>query len=167
MSRKAARNAVATWLAPPNVAGLNTVYTGEPRLVRDEDYIAGVQPPVLSGAVGFPFVERQHEQRIAVGGATGGMKMITYELAFAVRFKSAQKKGEDADDDHDSVIDAVVARIRSDRTLGGAFWQAGEGDTRFGQDIDVVSGTPKQRTKDGPIIIWSVVRFKAIEMVST
>ncbi len=171
--RTAMRQGVAAFLAPPAVAGLNRVWSGEPRLVTTQDYTAGQQAKVISGAVGFPFIEAQDERREAFGGITPagvpqGWKLVHYEVAFAVRFLSYQAVGSDALDDHDAIVDALVARLRSDRTMGGAAWEAGEGDTVNGTDIHVVSGPgPRQRKSDGPIVIWSMVRWVALEWVNT
>lgn len=166
LGRKGVRTAVANFFAPPNVAGLNSVYSGEPRLVTSNAYFAGQK----SGAVGWPYIESQKDRRIAFTGGPqpggGQAKLIIYEVAFSYRFLSYQAKAEDALDDNDNGIDALTARIRSDRTFGGTLWQVGEGDTVMGEDIHVMSGPgPKVRKQDGPIIIWSMVRFIAIEAI--
>lgn len=149
-----------------NVAGLNAVYDGEPRRVEPTDW--GDTTGVLSAAVAWPFLSSQSDTRIAVGGAHGGVKVIVYDIVFAVRFKSTQVRGEDADLDFLSLVDNFSTRLRSDRTLGGVAWQAGEGSDQEGHtDIHWHHGEPEPRKVGGPIMIFSYVEFQALEQVST
>lgn len=165
IGRKGVRSIVSTWFTG-TVAGLNTVYTGEPRNIPDGAYFAGA-PGTKSGTIGFSYIEGQKDRRIAFTGnpVSGGQaRLIIYEVAFALRFLSYQAKGETALDDHDNIIDLFSTRLRSDRTMGGQLWQVGDGDTVLGEDIHIISGPgPKVRKQGGPIIIWSMARFIAIE----
>lgn len=168
--RVAARQQVASFFAPPNVAGLNSVWKGPRRSVRPVDYFTGTTSQ-FSGAVGWPYIEAQHDTRIALTGnpivGQPDGKFVIYEVAFSIRFISNRAKSEDALDDHDAIIDAFTTRLRSDRTLGNYFWQAGEGEGGpLGTDIHVVSGPgPKQRKNASMTVIWSMIRFVCIEYI--
>ena len=168
IGRKGTRIAVAAFFGSRSVAGLNTVFVGPPRSVLNQDYFGGVS--TKSGAIGFPYIEGQKDRRIAFTGgpSPNGLqaKLVIYEVAFSIRVTSYQAKGEAALDDHDAIIDAFTTRLRSDRTLGGVMWQAGEGEMNMSEDIHIVTGPgPKTRKTDGPILIWSMVRFIAIEAI--
>lgn len=166
MSRKAVRNAAAAFFAPPAVNGFNTVYTGEPRDVPVNAYLWQQPAGTKTGAIGFFFIEHQRDQLEIMQGSPVQGRWVRYEVGMAVRVRSLQAKAQDALDDHDDILDAIVARLRSDPTLGGTVWQAGTGDWQGGKDdIEVNSGLPKPITKGGPIVIWSAIRFKAIEVL--
>lgn len=177
IGRVGVRSICASFFGGGSVSGLNSVFKGEPRRVPANAYLASGQVQAYSGAVGWPYIEAQHDKRIAWAGGPHpsgqNNKMVIYEVAFSIRFHSTRPKGEDALDDHDAIIDAFTILLRSDRTLGTAnnqpgsvLWQAGEGDSNMGDDIHVVTGPgPKQRKEGGPIIIWSMVRFLAVEIV--
>lgn len=131
-TRAAARAAIAAWFAPPNVAGLNTIYRAEPRVIPTNAYFAGTVPGTRTGAVGVIHILSKHEQREAMGGAHGGIKRVDYECALELVVYSSQRTAEQAADDFDALTDAVESRLRADRTLGSAdVWQAGE------KDIDI------------------------------
>jgi hypothetical protein len=168
MGRLFVRQAVAIWFAPPSVLGLYTVYRAEPKQVPGTDFFAGAPAGTPSGAVAYPYVESQNEHRIAIGGPHSGWKQGDYDVALIVRFVSNQGTGEAAQDDHDSLMDAIVARLRADRQLGTTnaqtpyIFQAGEGDAVGGADVHVLSDLPKQNGQQ--VVIWSAVRFRCVEM---
>ena len=165
MGRQFIRQTVAAWFQPPSVAALNTVYTAEPRYASGQDFFSAATAGSPSGAIAYPYVESQSERRIALGG----WKQIDYEVALVVRFASNQRRAEDAQDDHDAIVDAVIARFRADRMLGTTIaqsphvFQSSEGDLVDSPDLHVLSDLPKQSGQQ--IVIWSVVRVHVIEMV--
>lgn len=163
MSRAAVRAAVAAWFASPPIPKLNAVY-GDPAKFVDQQRLFNDSSG--SGAIGIVHIERQEERRIAIGGATSGVKQRTYDVGLQIIFESVKPHGEDASADLDALLDAVVTRLQSDRTLGGAVFQAGEGDVTGTPDVEILSDLP--RTVGGSTVqIWNVVRFKAVEMLQT
>jgi hypothetical protein len=167
MSRKSVRLAVAAWFAPPNIAGLNTVFTAEPRKITDADYMAGTAAGTASGAVAYPFIEQEHETQNAFTGDSPTGKFLYYRVALVLRFCSNRKQMESAQDDFDDIVERVKARIRSDKGMGGAVWQIGQGDTHGAPDIEVVADLPKTRLKGGTgaVEIWGLVRFLVVESI--
>lgn len=172
MGRQFVRQTVAAFFAPPAVVNLNTVYTAAPRRVMGQEYFAGAAAGTPSSAVAFPYVSDMERRRIALGGAHSGWKMVGYTVDLQVFFASNQLSAQAAEDDHDALIDAIVTRLESDRQLGtvvGAapyIFQAGEGDpVTGGPDIHVMTDLPRKDQQ--MLLIWSVVRFRAMEAVQT
>ena len=158
VSRQTVRAAVYAWFAPPNVAGLNTLYTAKPKIITAQDFRRGQPAGTKTGTVGVVNVTRSTEQRIALGGAFSGWKQVSYVVEIQVYCHSTQQKAEDAQDDFDAMFDALVARLRADRTLGSTVWEAGEDalEGQFGEPA-VVSGSATER--------WAALRFVVIEQV--
>jgi len=155
MSRATTRAAVLAWLAPPNVAGLNTVFRSFEAVFDGGAFTAGTTG-VGGGAIGVVFIPRKTEKRIAVGGAFNGKKRIDYPVEIHVfgRWNAEQFSGQTAMDAFDAVIDGIETRIRSDRTFGSSVWVAGE-------DLSGEYGAPA--LLDGMQEIWGVVRFTITE----
>jgi hypothetical protein len=160
MSRAAIRSAVTAWFAPPAVAGLSTVHRARPKLVPAADFHLGDGNG--SGAVAMVHLPNDVETRKAAGGAHDGEKFNVHDVAVEIEFQSTKPDALDAYDDHDAIMDAFVARIRADRTLGapGVVWQAGEGGT----GIRVELAEPV--TAGQVLKINAVVRFEAWEYVA-
>jgi len=158
MSRSTVRAAVSSWFAPPNVAGLNTVYTAKPKIIPAVDFRRGQPAGTRTGVVGVVSITYEQEQRVALGGASSGWKMVAYSVEFQLYCHSVQPKAEDAQDDFDTTVDGIAARLRADRTLGGAVWEAAEDllEVEFGEPA-VISGSATER--------WAAVRFIVIDMV--
>lgn len=159
MSRAEVRSAVANFFAPPAVAGLNTVYRSEPKIIQGQDFFAGAAAGIGTGAVGVVHIERESEQRRALGGATSGKKRIDYDVAMIIRFRSDLVSGTAAMDAYDTMIDGIKTRLRSDRQLNaaGTIFSAGEAGEQGGSDIEIISDLP---VKEGQVVhIWTACRL--------
>jgi hypothetical protein len=165
MSRKAVRHALAAWVAPGHVPGLNTVFRGQTRKITDADYFANVPPGTASGCVAFPYIEQEHETQEAFTGNEPSGKFVSYRAALVLRFCSNHVAMEDAQDDFDDVVEAIKQRIRSDKSMGGSVWQIGQGDTHGAPDFEVLADLPMTRKQggQGATEIWGVIRFQVIE----
>ena len=171
MTRAAVRRQIADWFAAPAVPGLNKAFRAAPTLIAGDDW-ATVQEGNW-GAAAYVHLSEQHETRLTLGGAHGGLKEITYSAALVVLFRWVIPDGDaDVDgevdgwaDAYDYLIDNVMARIRQDRTFGsgtgGPIWQAGEGH----QDLKLQTDLPK--VDDGQVVVWSAVEFEVVEMAAT
>lgn len=164
MSYDTVRTAMQAWLAPPNVPGLNVVYAAQPPIAGGAQY--GIDTFNLgngqgSGAFAFLHIFDTSETRIAIGGATSGIKHVEYQVGVVFPFIAVNPTGDDSYiAAWDQVADGLKARIRAGRTLGQTgltIWQAGEGvnDLRIQSDLPV---------KDGSAVhIWSVLEVTVIE----
>ncbi|MHB8671095.1 MAG: hypothetical protein ACYDAD_11175 [Acidimicrobiales bacterium] len=159
MGRATVRAAIAAFFAPPAVPVLNTVYNAQPKLVNGQDFYAGTTG-ANSGAVGWPFLTSQEEERIAVGG----VKEVIHDARLVVVFRSERGTAQAAMTDYDALVDACVARLRSDHTLGSQVFQSGEGTTLFGKDIVIHHHHPLT-TRNGQVIGAFAVNFVVIEML--
>jgi hypothetical protein len=163
MSRASVRDAVVNWFSPPNVAGLNLVTRSKTKLVQGQEFFASTGAG--SGAVAFIYFEGKREHRRSIGGPKSGWKRAVYKVGLVVLFRSNKPKMEDASDDHDALMDAIEARLRSDRTLGGAVFSAGEGAELGQDDIETVSDLPKLVGQETHI--WGVLRFEVAEWIQS
>lgn len=151
-------------------------FTGTPGLAsvsRDEPWFMNGQMWLsngLEGTASFVHIDHQTETRVAMGGQGGGKKAVTYDIALVIAYQyliPADGSAGQLDtwvDGLDKVLDAIVAKLRADQTLGcgssGPVWSAGEQD----MDIAIQRELPvRDRGK-----VWSVnyVMFKVTEIVT-
>lgn len=169
MSRATMRAGVAAFFNTPAIAGLTTVYTSQPKSMSQFAKNDGDR----SGMLAYVFIEAEREHRKAMGGATGGKKRIVYDVGLVCLFRhNGVDPSETADgavqamDDYDSTVELIKQRLRSDRTLGGVAFSAGEGAELMQDDIEIVSDLPTQ-VDGGALTIWSVVRFRTTEWIDS
>jgi hypothetical protein len=159
VGRKEARSVIANFISPPNVDGINQVFTSFPKRIN---FQINSLPSQKSRCAAVIFIESEREERIAVGGATSGWKRVDYQIAIQLFHHSVENSAEDAMDDFDNVIDALKNRIRSDHrfgdTSGTLVWQGAEPriDTNYGEPTSS-DGTATE--------IWAQVRFDVTQMI--
>ncbi len=163
MSRRSVRHAAAEFLNAPQIPGVGKVFPSPPKIARSSDAYENLPPGTPSGSVLFVEILQSAETRIALGGAHNGVKAIQHTLRFHLLFQSRTGRAEAAMDDHDDQLDAILERLRADRTLGtnGAILQ-------FGQDatgISYATGMPKA-SGTGSTIIWSLIDGNAMEVIN-
>ncbi len=156
MSRAAVRSALTEFFAPPAVTHLAALYASAQDV---EGSTFGVSAST-SGAVGFPFIERERESP-----AGWGSRSVTYDVALVCAFRSGKNPGP-AMDDYDAFVDSLKDRLRSDRYIGtaGEIMHAGEGDADGnGATIDLRSDLPV--VKGNTTRIWTACRFQVVETI--
>lgn len=168
MSRATVRAALETWLAPPNVAWVGSIFGSMPKIIPGPAFTAGLGSGSRSGSVMVIFIEDEHETRTALGGPHGGRKMVTYEVGIVIRFRSSQADSQVAVDDYDALIESLKERIRADRTLGTSgtanpLFQAGEGP---GADLSITSDMPRI-DKGGSTYVWGALKLTVAEEIVT
>lgn len=141
-----------TPLAASGLAGVRAYF---PKRMSDDDYTFGYNPPRSMGGVMIVHLPMETEKRIALGGPTAGIKRLVYSVELHLFHTGQVPHAEDAQADFDGLIDAVVGRIRTDRTLGGTVTEAGEGTTG-------ISKSAAEPVKNGERIeSYGVIRFDA------
>lgn len=165
MSRATVRAAISSWLTGA-VSGINTVYSAFPAVMPGQAFF-GSGPGVSSGAVAVVHIQSESETRVAFGGPTSGKKRVDYIVELHVFFRSITPAGlnsdqaVDAADALDTIIDALKARIRADRTAGSPdVWQWGEGQ------LSGQYGEPAM-TGDGSVELWASITTQATEWLTT
>lgn len=166
MSRSTVRHAAADYLATANIPGVGTVFASPPKIARSSDALANVPPGTLSGSVVFVEILHTKEVRAGLGGPTAGKKLVNHALRLHLLFRSRQARAEDAMDDHDTLVEAILDTIRADRTLGTEtsltpILEAGEGP----EGITVATGMPKD-AGTGTTIVWSAIDLDAVEFIT-
>lgn len=157
MSRASVRAGIVSFLSTPQIAGLAQVYPSYPGQLGEQ--ALGLSAGNGSGAYAIVDLGDDSEVRIAVGGLTAGIKHVTYKVMIGLFFASF-KPALQAMADYDTLLDALKARIRSDRTLGGSVWQAGEG----AGDLHTAADVPRANAKGG-LTIWSALSVDVIEEI--
>ncbi|TDB86275.1 hypothetical protein E1264_18445 [Actinomadura sp. KC216] len=112
-----------TPLVASGLAGVRPYWTTR---FQDQDYTATLADGRGMGGVMSIHIANDSERRIALGGPTGGFKSRPVALELWVWHMARTPATEDAQADLDDLLDAIVERIHTDRTLGGAVVEAGE-----------------------------------------
>lgn len=168
MSRTAVRAAITNYLQNAGIKYLGTVFAHPPKWTNESDFTLNGYPGQGSGVVIYVHLRRQHEIRIALGGATGGMKLRPYKCTLICLMNSKKPHTEDVGADNDAFIDSLVTAIEANRNAGNpaAVFQWGEGDTLYGVDIQVETHLPRtirQQTSR----VFSLADVTVLEMLST
>lgn len=132
---------------------------------RDDhaDYFNGMPPGTRTGCAIVVTIYQSREFRIALGGEHGGKKQKNYSVELACFVRSRTPHAEDAQDDVYALQDALVERLREDRTLGGAVFQAGEAIERGDGTIGFAYGQPE--TKNELTKSFLSMTFESCEIV--
>jgi hypothetical protein len=160
VGRQQVRSALATYLAPPTIPGINQVFTSFPKRI---DFQVNALPSQLNRCAAVIFIENETESRIANGGVSNGWKRIDYSIALQLFHHSLERNSEDAMADLDIIIDDLKEILRAgDHRLGDTngvqIWQAAEAT------IDVTYGEPLSQ-KGTSTETWATVRFIVTQMI--
>lgn len=160
VGRAQVRSALATYLAPPTIPGINQVFTSFPKRI---DFQINALPSQLNRCAAVVFIENETETRIANGGVDNGWKRIDYSIALQLFHHSLERNSEDAMADLDIVIDDLKEVLRAGgHRLGDIdgvqIWQAAEAT------IDVTYGEPLSQ-KGTSTETWATVRFIVTQMI--
>jgi len=159
MSRAQVRSQLTSFLSSATgIPDLNQVFSSFPKQIN---FQKNALPGQQSRAVAVVFIERENEERIALGGATSGKKRIDYDVAIQLFHHSLKINAEDCMDDFDATIDGIKDLLRSDHrfgdTTGQLVWQGAE------PRIEVVYGEPATADR-GATDTWAVIRFQVTQI---
>lgn len=163
MTKAAVLQAVQTFLDPAqsSIPHLGTVYKALPKIANEQD-LFNLQPAGAgTGAVIYCFIERQSEYRESFGGPTSGNKFRQYTMALLCIFKSDLETALDGQSAFDTFMDALFARIQSDRRAGtgqgGVVWQWGEGNAEGSHQPDMVFEYPVPKSVSGGVMLFQAI----------
>lgn len=167
MGRVAVRAAIVDYLQSAGIPYLGTVFPHPPKMASEEDFFVNSVPGTAAGATIFVALRRQRERRIALGGPNNGRKLRPYKVTLLCFLRSKATTTQEAGDENDAFIDALVSAIEGNRTAASdAIFQWGEGDDLYEFDIEVDTGLPRplrlQMTQ-----VFSTVDVTALEMLAT
>jgi hypothetical protein len=159
VGRAQVRQTLYNFIEPPQVDGINQVFTSLPKRI---DFQVNALPSQPSRVAAVIYIESETETRIAVGGATNGWKRIDYTVIIQLFQHSLSRSAEEAMDDLDYVIDALKVRLRSDHNFGDPsgilVWQGAE------PLIDVTYGEPMSQNATSTET-WASMRFIVTQMI--
>lgn len=156
--------ATRTYRTSP-VAGIGVVRRAFSKNDSHEDYFNGMAAGARSGSQMVVTIYRSNEFRVTLGGEHGGQKQRNFEVELGLFIRSRTPHAEDAQDDVYALQDAIVERIRLDRTLGGAVFQAGEHIDRASND-GIVFAYGQPESANGLVKSYLSVIFSACEFVA-
>jgi hypothetical protein len=159
VGRAQVRQTLYNFISPPNVDGINQIFTSFPKRI---DFQVNALPSQQSRVAAVIFIESETETRIAVGGATNGWKRIDYSVVIQLFQHSLSRSPEEAMDDLDYVVDSLKQRLRSDHNFGDPsgilVWQGAE------PLIDVSYGEPMSQNATSTET-WASLRFIVTQMI--
>ena len=88
VGRKEARSTIASFIAPPNVDGINQVFTSFPKRIN---FQVNSLPSQLSRSAAVIFIESERETRLAIGGAHSGIKRVDYTVVIQLFHHSNER----------------------------------------------------------------------------
>jgi hypothetical protein len=109
----------------PQVAGLGVVRRAWAKNDDHNDYYLGMPPGTACGSQMVVQLGDGHEQRVAMAGATSGYKKVAYAVTLNLFLRGEVAYAEDAQDSWYALRDALIAKIRTDRTCGSGGFEAG------------------------------------------
>jgi hypothetical protein len=150
------------------IPAIGQVFGFPEKIMTESDMFQDFEPGMNEGAFLFIHLMHSSETRIALGGPTSGQKWIDYECTLTTVFRSMAQKSSDAGIANESMIDAIVAAIRSDREAGaaGTIFQWGEGTRTGGVDIEVESFYPQSlHASQGATQILTTFKVKVAQVI--
>lgn len=159
------RAAVTAWFTGADLPFLGTVYPSRTQ-IDEADYESEMNASAAngSGAVMVVNLPRERRSRKALSGWEFLQDVAVHSVALEIFFATLSGDPVAAQADHDTLIDAVVARIRSSPSLGNSqvVWAAAEGD----EGLSVDQGAPYTDDDATVVYIPAVVRFDAWEWIA-
>lgn len=157
--RTGVRATLYTFLTSVPITNLNQVFTSFPKRI---DFNVNTTPGSNSRAAAIIFIASETESRIAIGGATNGIKRVDYTIILQIYQHSFERNAETAMTSFDTLIDNIKTRLRSDHrfgdTNGTLVWQGAEPRiaTRYGEP---------STAEEGMTETYAEVEFEVTEMI--
>jgi hypothetical protein len=157
--RTGVRATLFNFLTFQPIENLNQVFISFPKRI---DFSVNSLPGQQSRAAAVIFIAAEKESRIAIGGATNGIKRVDYTVLLQIYMHSFVRNSEDAMADFDVLIDAIKTRLRSDHRFGDEngtlVWQGAE------PAINARYGEPST-SEEGLTETYAEVEFEVTEMI--
>lgn len=157
--RTGVRATIYSFLSVPQITNLNQIFISFPKRI---DFNVNATPGSSTRAAAVIFIASETESRIAIGGATNGVKRVDYTIILQIYQHSFERNAEAAMTSFDTLIDAIKTRLRSDHRFGDAngtlVWQGAEPriTTRYGEP---------STAQEGMTETYAEVEFEVTEMI--
>jgi hypothetical protein len=157
--RTGVRATIYSFLSSPQITNLNQIFTSFPKRI---DFNVNTTAGSNDRAAAIIFIASESESRIAIGGATSGIKRVDYTIILQIYQHSFARNAEDAMTSFDTLIDNIKTRLRSDHrfgdTNGTLVWQGAEPriTTRYGEP---------STAEEGMTETYAEVEFEVTEMI--
>jgi hypothetical protein len=157
--RTGVRATIYSFLSVQPIPNLNQIFTSFPKRI---DFNVNTTAGSNNRAAAIIFIASENESRIAIGGATNGIKRVDYTIILQIYQHSFARNAEEAMTDFDTLIDAIKTRLRSDHrfgdTNGTLVWQGAEPriTTRYGEP---------STAEEGMTETYAEVEFEVTEMI--
>ena len=159
LGAQAVKQALINFINTPNVLGLNQTFRAFPKFI---DWQVNSLPGQQYLTAAVVHIESDDETRLAIGGATSGIKRVDYQLAIQIFFHALYGEAEDAQDAFEDLIENLKELLRSDHQFGDPsgtlVWQGAEPVIRSSYGVPELDN-------DGVIDIWAIVRFPVTQMI--
>lgn len=175
MGRVSVREAVANALANAAIPNVGTVFPARPEVAVEQDWEApnpvytasrfaeAAQTQSGSSAVLVVNLVSDKRQRRTLGGQ-GSNDTRIHETVLEVWFACTSGEAVQAQVDYDSIIDSIVALVRSNSTLSApkTVWQAGE----FQAGVEHQQAMPYTDADGMTVLIGGIVRWQTYEWIA-
>jgi hypothetical protein len=168
MSRRTVRTAVQEYFDEAALTHVGKVYAARPEIVNEQDYEENRLKEAVpsthgSSAILVVNIPTDDRQRRADTGRGAVNDSVIHRIAMEVFFASTAGEAVPAQEDYDSIIDAIFGLIRGNATLGSSvIWSAGE----YEHGIKHQQGQPFTDADGTVIFISGAVLFDAYEWIA-
>jgi hypothetical protein len=141
-------------LAASGLSGVKAYYQDR---FKDRDYFEGLTGSPTWGAIACVDLPQMTEDRLAIGGILNrpyGVNLFIWSQTARPSFETAQAAMDD-------LIEATVALLRADPTLGGLVLQAGEGAAGISISSGIPYGEPPAETRQDAVISFTANTYPA------
>lgn len=170
MGRTAIRYAIAAQMEGLGVPYLGTVFPARPVIMQEEAYtetmsgMAVEQSEAGSGCVLVVNIPNDHRSRTTLTGRGHVDDFNIHKIVLELFFACTSGEGVAAQDDYDSIVDALIIAIRANPTPGGSsvVWSAGE----FRAGVDHAQSAAFTRDDGLTVFILGTIKYDAWEDIA-
>lgn len=157
MSVGSTRAAVAAFLAPPRIAGLNVLYDHKPKTAGGTEFTDGQPAGTDSGAIAAVSITGTADRRTSVDGA-GGYRLVEHDVKVEIFHHSDALSSRDACNHLDALLDALLSQLRADPSMASTDILDSAATIHVQRDDPTMSD-------EGAIETYVLVEFPVVEMV--
>lgn len=171
MGRAVVRTAVTDYLTAAALPFVGTVYRARPFIIDEEDYevsiAAGTEQLVTSvdgsAAVIIVHIPDSGRERVTMTGRAFVDDKEIHDVTLEVLFSNTAGDAVVAQDDHDTLMDAITVALRADPLLGSpqVIWSSGE----F-RPIKVDQHEPYTTSESTTVFIPTTIAFQVWEWIA-